>query len=348
MKRLSAPFALPPCLLLLLSAFLAAGCIGDDVSGCPSVISLTVTAEITVGVNPSADNTFNQTGVYVFDASGVLVDYGRLVSEDGTNGQVVELAVKEGRYTIVTWCGADFSNDYEIVVVTASGTLTDTFAKGVTRLSDMRLRAKADRVCDTHTGNLFWNALTEVTVTGNVSQVKLDSKLQKNSNVVEVVLKGMEETPELLQKTAFSPTRTQPAKAAAASGSRYEVRLTTVAGVYKFDNTTDTSLSQSYTYLPYEAESRDGDLYLRLRTMRLFTDIPALLTVTDRQTGGVLYSADLIGLIMQNPAYRTQQDLDREDNYRIEIGGGAITPGAGTGITITVNGWEIVVLDPQL
>lgn len=81
MKRLSV------YILLLLPVLLGSGCIGDDVSDCPSTISLKVTAEITVG-SPSADNTFNQTGVYVFDTSGVLVDYGRFVSDGGTSDQV--------------------------------------------------------------------------------------------------------------------------------------------------------------------------------------------------------------------------------------------------------------------
>ena len=244
----------------------------------------------------------------------------------------MELTVAEGQYTIVTWCGADFSDDYEVVAVGPAGTLTGVFVKGETRLADMRLRAKADGVSNTRMGNLFWSELTKVTVTRGVNQVRLNSQLQKNSNLVEVVLKGVGEV---------SPTSRA---GDAPADSRYEVRLSTVAGVYNFDNTTDRSLSSDYVYLPYEAESKGGDLYMRLRTMRLFIDTPVTLTVTDRRTGAVLYSADLIELIMKNPAYKTQEDLDREDVYRIEVGGGSTTP--GTGITITVNGWEVIVLVP--
>lgn len=333
MKRLLVPFL--SLLPLLLSLFLLYGCIDDDTSGCTSVISLRVTAEVSVSGGTDSDDTFNDTGVYIFDSRGVLADYGHMLGESGTNGQIVELSVEEGRYTIVTWCGADFSNDYEIVALTPSGDFTDRFVKGETRLSDMRLRAKADGVSDTRTGSLFWGALQEVTVDKGVNLVKLDTKLQKNSNLVEIVMEGVGET-EAAAGNFSGSTRTTP---------RYDVRLSTVAGIYKFDNSTDMSLSAPYTYLPYETEMIGGDLYLRLRTMRLFVDIPATLTVTDRVTGNVVYTADLIDLIMQNPAYRTQEDLDRTDAYKIVVGHGVTTPSGD--ITITVNGWEIIILEPQ-
>lgn len=321
MKQLLLPFLLSLPLLLL------SGCIDDDTSGCSSTLSLRVTAEVSVSGGTNSENTFNDTGVYVFDSHGVLTDYGHRLSENNTNGQLVELSVEEGKYSIVTWCGADFGDDYEVVALTPEGVFTNRFVKGETRLADMRLRAKANQVCDTWTGNLFWGTLQEVTVSSGVNLIKLDTQLQKNSNRVEIVVEGAAEE---------ATTRTT---------ARYEVRLTTVAGVYKFDNSTDLSLSAPYTYLPYETESIGNDLYLRLRTMRLFVDIPATLTVTDRVTGNAAYSADLIDLIRQNPAYRTQADLDNEDTYKIVVGKGITTP-SGT-ITITVNGWRIIILEPQ-
>lgn len=324
MKRLLEPLLLP--LSFLLPLLFLSGCIDDDTAGCPSVISLRVTAEVSVSGGTESESTFNYTGVFAFDSRGVLADYGRMVSENGTNGQLVELSVQEGKYTIVTWCGADFSKDYEVMALTSSGGFTDRFVKGETRLADMRLRAKAGEVCDTWTGNLFWGAVQEVTVSTGVNLIKLDSKLQKNSHLVEIVVEGTEET----------NTR---------ATSRYDVRLTTVAGIYKFDNSTDLSLSAPYTYLPYETESIGNDLHLRLRTMRLFVDIPATLTLTDRLTGDAVYTADLIDLIMQNPAYRTQEDLDREGTYKIVVGHGLATPSGN--ITITVNGWKIIILEPQ-
>lgn len=321
MKRFLDPLLLP--LSFLLPLLLLLGCADDDTSDYPSVITLRVTAEVSVPGGTESENTFNYTGVFAFDSLSVLADYGSLVSENGTNGQLVELSVQEGKYTIVTWCGADFSKDYEVVALTSSSSFTDRFVKGETRLTDMRLRAKAGEVCDTWTGNLFWGAVQEVTVSSGVNQVKLESKLQKNSHLVEIVVEGVN-------------TR---------ADSRYDVRLTTVAGIYKFDNSTDLSLSAPYTYLPYETESIGNDLHLRLRTMRLFVDIPATLALIDRLTGDTVYTADLIDLIMQNPAYRTQEDLDREGTYKIMVGHGLTTPSVN--ITITVNGWEIIILEPQ-
>lgn len=337
MKRLPAslllllPLWLP---LLLLPLLLMSGCIDDDTSGCSSVISLQVKTEISVSGDGGSENTFNDTGVYVFDSQGVLTEYGRIQSDGDTNGQLVEFSVPEGKYTIVTWCGADFDNDYEVVALTPSGEFTQTFVKGETRLSDMRLHAKAGEVSDTRTGNLFWATVQEVVVSSGVNLVKLDSKLQKNSNVVEVLLQGVAET---------DVTRA-PGMAANRGTSHFDVSLSTVAGVYKFDNSIDLSLSSPCLYLPYETEVAGADLYLRLRTLRLFVDIPVTLTVTDTRTGNTVYTADLIDLIMKNPAYRTQADLDREDTYKIVVGGGINTPDAG--ISITVNGWEIIILEP--
>lgn len=319
-------------LLLLLSILillLPTGCRRDDTSGCPSIIELKLTTQVSTD-GSSEEDTFNTMSVYVFDTSGRFVDFGKLQSDNISNGQVVELAVAPGTYTLVAWCGADFDAHYEIVACTEDGGFTGQFVKGVTKLEDMRLRAKTDELSAMQVGNLFWSEIKEVTVGSGVNRVKLDTHLMKNTNRIEIMLKDAAEETSVRQATS----------------SRYTASLTTVAGVYKFDNTSDASLACECNYAPYEEEARDGDLYLRLHTLRLFIDTPVRLTVVDRLTESIVYTADLIELIMQNPAYRTQSDLDNEDTYKIEIEGsfGHIDQ---VGITITVNGWEIVHLDPQ-
>lgn len=322
------------CYFLLVFLFLLSGCIDDDTSDCSPVISLRIRAEVSVSGDVGGENTFNDTGVYVFDEQGVLTEYGRMQSAEDASGQTVEFSVPEGKYTIVTWCGADFDNDYEVVAITPSGEFSGSFVKGETRLADMRLHAKAGEVSSACTGNLFWAIVQEVTVNSGVNLVKLDSKLQKNSNIVEVVLKGVAET---------DATRA-PVMDASPSASHFDVSLSTVAGVYKFDNSADLELSTPCSYLPYETTVVGTDLHLRLRTLRLFIDIPVMLTVTDTRTGNAVYTADLIELILKNPAYRTQADLDKEDTYKIVVGGAITAPDAG--ISITVNGWEIIILEP--
>ena len=56
------------------------------------------------------------------------------------------------------------------------------------------------------------------------------------------------------------------------------------------------------------------------------------------------FTKDLINAIMSSPAYHTQEDLDREDTYLIEL----VLSKDGVIISLRVNGWETVSTTPEV
>ena len=56
------------------------------------------------------------------------------------------------------------------------------------------------------------------------------------------------------------------------------------------------------------------------------------------------FTKDLINAIMSSPAYHTQEDLDREDTYLIEL----VLSKDGVIISLRINGWETVSTTPEV
>ena len=80
--------------------------------------------------------------------------------------------------------------------------------------------------------------------------------------------------------------------------------------------------------------------------LRLYTDGHLFLKLLNPDGTDVIpgFTKDLINAIMSSPAYHTQEDLDREDTYLIEL----VLSKDGVIVSLRVNGWETVSTTPEV
>lgn len=303
------------------------GCIKEDSSGC----NLGVKIRYVYFKNPSGTNRFgaevNKIILYIFDKDNLYVGN---VIEPGpqlTNDYVQSVPLpKEGVYSFVAWGGGSGSGDYEIVQKTANG-FDKNLIVGVTKLSDIRMRVVEDKngVIDTEINSLFFGSLHQVDVKMGSVYMPIEIDLMKNTNTIN------------LSMTGFMPAQTT-----FAASNNYDVIITTMGGVYNFDNTVDKLSSSSYVYRHYKFQVDAETLTHTLKTLQLLTWREMFLSVTETETGSiVLAPTNVVAMIMSNPAYKTQDELDREDTFNIVFT-------KDTGITININGWEIIDTDIEI
>lgn len=302
-------------------------CIKEDTSDCN--VGVDVTYAYTK--NPSGTNQFgsavNKIVLYIFDKDNLYV--GNIVVQGSplTNDYVQNVSLPEaGVYTFVAWCAGSGSGDYEIVQKTAGG-FDKNFIVGTTKLSDMRMRVVEAKhgTIDTEINDLFFGSQHKVEVSAGSAYTPVKIDLIKNTNTINLSMSG------------FAPEQT-----ARTASANYEVTISTMGGVYNFDNTVDKSSSSEYTYKQYRFQADGETLTHSLKTLRLLTWREMMLSITETKSGDVILApTNTVAMIMQNPSYTTQDDLDREDTYNIFIK-------KDVDVTITVNGWEIIDTDIEI
>lgn len=296
-------------------------CIKEDTSGCHFGVNVTYVYV----KNPSGTNKFdsqvNKIILYIFDKDNLYV--GNVTEQGGqlTNDYVQSVPLpQEGVYNFVAWGAGPGYGDYEIVQKTANG-CDKNFIVGVTRLSDMRMRVVEGKkgVIDTEINNLFFGSLHKVHVKSGSAYMPIKIDLMKNTNTINLSMTGFG-----LAKTSL------------AASIKYDVTISTTGGVYNFDNTVDKPSSSQYLYRHYKFQVDGETLTHTLKTLQLLTWRKMMLSITETETGQVVLSpTDVVAMIMKNPAYGTQDDLDREDTYRITIT-------KDIEVTIDINGWKII------
>ena len=95
------------------------------------------------------------------------------------------------------------------------------------------------------------------------------------------------------------------------------------------------------------AENGTGFLVAELSTSRLMADHNPLLTVTDKETGNVVFSLPLVKyfLMMKSDRYSrmdNQEYLDREDEYAVMVFLENKDDEGWLAAEIVINGWRIV------
>lgn len=313
--------------LLVINLCFVQGCIKDDTSGC----ELGVNIRYVYTKNPSGTNQFgsavNKIVLYIFDKDNLYVGNVVVQGSPLTNDYIQNVSLpQEGVYSFVAWCAGSGSGDYEIVQKTANG-FDKNFIVGTTKLSDMRMRVLEAKngVLDTEINDLFFGTQHNVEVVQGSQEVLIEIDLIKNTNTINLSMSG------------FTPSQTT-----FEASTHYDVTIATLGGVYNFDNTVDKLSSSLYTYKQYHFQVDGQTLTHSLKTLRLLTWREMMLSITETQTGTeVLSPTNVVSMIMQNPAYATQDDLDIEDTFNIFIK-------KDVDVTITVNGWEIIDTDIEI
>ena len=306
-------------LLLLLTTILATGCIKENRSNCNYDISFSLSYVVDVEGNNLFDKSLDSITIHMFNEDDKYV-YKKV--EDArtiiNNGYIMTITLNEpGSYKVVVIGDTD-QKDYTIGSYTKSAATTKTLIPNETDLEDFRISVKhTNRLIDRELGDFFIAIPQEILVTGLESQT-VEVMLTKNSKKIHLTINGQGNVSDL------APT------------------IRCKNGTYNAKNTIPDN-SEQITYKPYvsTATTRANSVFT-LNTLRLIEGIPMPLSF--EASNGKIPTQDLISLIKLNPKYKTQEDLDAEDEFNLTLN--YDTDGT-TLISVTINNWEHVWVIPE-
>lgn len=271
----------------------------------------------------------NMMTVYVFDEEGFYLDTytasGAAFSQSGR----MNIPLPEGRYTVLTAGGP--MDTYHAGTSDDNDDVTVGLTKGVSHIDYFRMMLKKSDA--TAYGNpvamppspLFYGrADFDIPANGTASRT---ISLVKDTSVIIF----------RITKTA-SRSRADDDSNEVYCGGR-NTYLDALNGV--------TDESPAMTYLP-KSNTRPGDnqYEITIPMGRLIIGMPVNALAKDRNSDEKYIDNDLVALICATGVYETQEDLDREDTFVIDI----VIEGDGADVTVTVsiNGWELVDISPVI
>lgn len=316
--------------IFTLLCFLMCGCIKEDTADCGRLRLQFRYTHNDSGRDLLADNV-GEIRVYAFDmATGLLAAIIHVGPDDIARGYM-DTNIADGRYGFVAWgVGGDSLIDggYSVDAVVGTTTLDDfrlmldyNDAPGGKGDTDA-VPFKADF------DNLFYALAADVSVVGTQVQI-VDFDLMKNTSTLKVIVNGLDHLSRAVE------------------GLPLEVFCTGRNYLYNSLNGLDNQTPRML-YLPYDG-SVEGDtqqVYIRQQRLSIAQSAvdPVMLYVRHAERGyDLVKPLDLVAAIRQNPAYFDQDAIDREDLFVIEL---SIL--LDLRVSVEVNGWQIVILDPNI
>ena len=305
--------------LLLLTTILATGCIKENRSNCNYDISFSLSYVVDVEGNNLFDQNLDSITVHMFNEGDKYV-YTKI--EDASaiinNGYIMTIPLIEpGTYKVVVIGDTD-QKDYTIGSVAPPTHATKTLIPNETDLEDFRISVKhTNGLIDRELGDFFIAISKEVIVTGLESQT-IEVMLTKNTKKIHLTVNGLGNSSD------FTPT------------------IRCKNGAYNSENTIPDN-SEEITYKPYvsSATTRANSVFT-LSTLRLIEGMP--MSLSFEGSNGKIPTQDLMSLIKLNPKYKTQEDLDAEDEFNLSLN---YDTDGETLISVTINSWKHVFVTPE-
>lgn len=324
MKRIS-------IFVLLVLPLLLQSCLKEHTSMCESWLLLRFRYTLNDQYADLFGTEVHKMTIYVFDAEG---KYAGSFSEQGsqlTNDYVMRIPLPEGNYSVVAY-GGDFNT---FLTGELSGQVYNELRKGLTDLSAFRTELKNSEGEENYlypvaSPDDFYAGFVANAVAAIGNQEITDVELMKDTKNV------------IVRITDVLPAAVPSAYAAAMP---YEVYITALNGRYTADNNIDLNHG-TLKYAPIASSAGENTMEARLKTMRLMLGQTPRLVVRNSLTSEVIYNENMIDQILLNPKYKTQQDIDREDEFVFEIGVQA--QNNNVQITVSINGWKINSVTPGI
>lgn len=314
-------YSLRNMLLATSLLFFASSCIKEDRSDCNPGVLL----QYDYSLNTAYTNLFGaevgKVTVYVFDEKGFY--YGTY-SEEGrhlTNDYQMLLPLPVGNYTTVVWGGS--LGTYRIGETNTDETAFHSeLEKGVTHIDKFMLTAEKD----------------------GQPLVHLDALYHGKADVTSVYWPETATTVELMKDTKHLTVTVEDRsleREKANGDAPYEVYCTGTNARYLADNSFGQK-AEKITNLPYDTYTEPGKAVSKLNLLRLVIGREFRLAVNDRE-GNKVFDKDLVEAMFATGQFKTQEDFDREQEYNI-----VIRTDKNVVTSITINGWEVVELQPDL
>lgn len=298
-----------------------AGCIKEDRSECNPGVLL----KYDYSLNTEHTNLFGaevgKVTAYVFDSDGLY--YGCFAEEGNhlTNNYRMHLPLPAGDYSVVVWGGA--LGTYLTGETNAEGTAFQSeLKKGITHIDNFMLLAEKNGQPLQALDPLWHGSVQATSVYWSKDPVAVS--LMKNTKQLTVKVKDA-------------------AIAAGRSGGEtsYRVRCEGNNARFMADNRFGKNAA-AVVYQPHHTELAPGILTARLDLLRLVEGNPLRLIVENSE-GQTIFNKNIVEELMRAGRFETQEELDREDELEV-----VIERNSNITITVTINGWNVVDVIPDL
>jgi hypothetical protein len=337
--------------ILSLLACMASGCIDEEMGDCGTGLRLQFRYTYNKERRDLLSTQVRDVRIYLFDGTtGVLANIIRADKEEIARGWI-EADVPAGIYTATAWGGSGddlMLGGYHDAEMTdaAAHTYIPQARVGITTLGNFRMMLASQTLPAGYTGevapatenfdDLFFALATGISVSkGN--KLIVDFDFIKNTSTLKVRVTGFE----------YLSTR------APAPGQPLEVFVTGPNERYGYNNVIGGH-SRELRYEPPYAARTASAMDFNIKVQRLDAAYhslrPVLLHIRRPSSGqDIIAPLDVMDAILRakdalgNPLWPTQEDIDREDEFPIEV-----SIAQDLSVSITVNGFEIVVTNPDI
>lgn len=310
---------------MVVASALLASCTKEDMSECNPGVQLKFSYLLNnQGINLFGDEV-DQITVLAFDATG---HYYATFSDGGnhlTNDYVMTLPLPVGKYTLISW-GGDMAHYNTVAITDQDAGVSEALVKGVTTMEQFRIMLKNQVYSEVL--SLYHGQTCRVESKVAESSEVYNIDLLKNSKKISVRLKGLNNLPQRAQ----SKTQT----------SMFDMGITAHNGIYNHENNIP-SHSKAIQYKPHTTTEHDNEGFYDISTLRLMIGQSPMLRVVNNQTGAEVCHFNIVEAIMKDPKFKTQEDIDREDLFQFDF-----CVNDDLSIAITINGWSIIDVIPEL
>lgn len=300
-------------LTMMALLLLASGaCTREDWSDCDPLLRIA----FSFTRNPSGTEKFQdeltRLDVLIFDSEGRFV---KSISDERAGGFPKDYVMNtelpaEGDYTVVAV--GNMSGEFQLGRFTDYSQELAAMVSG-NRISDLRLMHKqAGAICGGRINDIFIGSAGVYGLRADVTG-RCVVPLTKNTNRLEITVSGLQH----MTRAAY-PT--------------IETELRGRNASYRYDNSLDDAAPE-IMYAPFSRTLDGTDLRLDFSVLRLTAAGSLPFTILNNSVG--IGDFDLITEILKCPDYDTDEDLDREDTFKIDI-----TFDTAGEVTIEVNGWQ--------
>ena len=306
--------------IILILTVLMTGCIKENRSKCEYNISLLL-SYVDVDGNNLFDKSLDSISVHMFNEGGKFIfTQVENINTILNNGYIMTIPIEEpGTYKVVVIGDTD-EYDYTIGLKAKSNTLTKTLVPFETNIEDFRINVKhTNGLINRELGDFFIATPKDILVSG-LDGKKTEVMLTKNTKKIHLKINGLGNSSDL------TPI------------------IRCKNGTYNFENTIPDN-SEEITYKPYtpRATTRVNNVFT-LNTLRIIEGTPMPLLLENGM--GEKPVSDLISLIKFNPKYKSQKEIDAEDEFNLTLNYSADTNPVL--ISVTINKWVHVFVTPEV
>lgn len=277
----------------------------------------------------------NMVSVYIFDKDGLYLDTYTSKGIQLTNDYVMSLPLKAGTYSFIVLGGDLLTYRVGEMIDPLSNKFSVELQKGITNIKnftyliDDDIPSSGPLIVNNQLSDLFHGISMDFVVpSGKIVETTIDLiKDTKRINVHIIGLSNLDKYISELTRTSYAPY--------------FDIYINAQNGRYTYMNDIDdTAYPLKHLFGP--AVEQNDTLKVSTNVLRLMaTKDKSYLNVSLQGKPEPLYHQQMVSQILQNPKYKTQDDLDREDQFTFEI-----YLESDLNVSIKVNGWTIIDITP--